>query len=103
MEAVAARIQARQPDLAVRCAYLELCGPDLGTALDGLVAQGARHIGIVPLFLGAGRHVRDDLPRQVAALASAHPQITLRLQPPIGEDGRLIALMAEIATASLYE
>lgn len=97
IEAVAGHIRARQPGLAVRCAYMELCEPGLPAALDDLAAQGAACISIVPLFLGAGRHVRDDLPRQVQALALAHPHIDLRLQPPIGEDERVTALMADIA------
>ncbi|MBS0392083.1 MAG: CbiX/SirB N-terminal domain-containing protein [Comamonadaceae bacterium] len=101
IEAVAARIRASQPNLAVRCAYLELCEPALSAALRELAAQGVRRISIVPLFLGAGRHVRDDLPRQVQALALAHPHVALCLQPPIGEDDRLTALMADIAVATI--
>ncbi|MBS0291338.1 MAG: CbiX/SirB N-terminal domain-containing protein [Proteobacteria bacterium] len=97
IEAVAARIRASQPGLAVRCAYLELCEPGLPAALDELTALGALRISIVPLFVGAGRHVRDDLPLQVQALAEAHPQVELRLQPPIGENDRVTALMADIA------
>ncbi|ADU99907.1 sirohydrochlorin chelatase [Alicycliphilus denitrificans] len=100
IEAVAAHIRASQPLLAVRCAYMELCEPGLPAALAELAAQGAARISIVPLFLGAGRHVRDDLPRQVQALAQAHPHIDLRLQPPIGEDDRVMALMAEIAAST---
>ena len=101
IEAVAASIQARQPDLAVRCAYLELCEPGLPAALADLATLGAARISIVPLFLGAGHHVRDDLPRQVQALALAHPQVELRLQPPMGENERVTALMADIAAQTV--
>ena len=101
IEAVAARIRADQPLLAVRCAYLELCEPGLAAAVADLAGQGAARISIVPLFLGAGRHVRDDLPHQVQALADAHPHIELRLQPPIGEDERVITLMAHIAASTI--
>lgn len=97
IEAVAAHIRARQPQAAVRCAYLELCEPDLAAALADVAALGAARVTIVPLFLGAGRHVRDDLPHRVQALAAVHPGIELDLRPPIGEDERLIALMADIA------
>lgn len=97
MEAVCARILAEQPLLAVRCAYLELCEPDLATALREMAALGVAHAGIVPMFLGTGRHAREDLPRMVRELAPAFPQMHLRLQPPIGEDERMTALMAHIA------
>ena len=101
MEAVRERIQSQRPDLAVRCAYLELCAPDLPTAVQELVAQGALAITIVPMFLGTGKHAREDLPQLVAALRSAHPQVQFAVQAAIGEDPRMTELMAEIAcTAS---
>ena len=99
IEAVRARIEAeRGPLLPVRCAYLELCEPDLPAAVSELSALGVRSIAIVPLFLGMGRHAREDLPRKVQELARVLPHVQLRLQAPIGEDGRLIDLMAQIAS-----
>ena len=101
MEAVRARIQAGQPGLAVRCAYLELCEPDLASAIAAMAAQGVACVNIVPMFLGAGRHVREDLPRRVQELARAFAQVELRLQPLIGEDERMTALMADIASEAI--
>jgi len=95
IEAVQARLMAQQRPVC--CAYLELCPPDLDTAIAQLAANGATHITIAPLFLGAGRHVREDLPRKAAALARRFPQVQLHLLPPVGEDERLIALLAQIA------
>jgi sirohydrochlorin cobaltochelatase len=97
MEGVAARLRAQQPAVPVRCAYLELQQPDLGTAVGELVAAGASEVRIVPMFLGAGRHVRDDLPQLVAHMQAAQPGVRFLLQPPIGEDGRVLDLIAKIA------
>lgn len=101
IEAVAARIQADQPRLLVRCACLELCAPDLAGAVAELATLGATQITIASLFLGAGRHVREDLPRMVQDLAHNFGHLQLRLQPPIGEDARMTALMADIACQSI--
>ncbi len=101
IEAVAARIQADQPRLLERCAYLELCAPDLAGAVAELATLGATQITIASLFLGAGRHVREDLPRMVQDLAHNFGHLQLRLQPPIGEDARMTALMADIASQSI--
>ena len=101
IEAVAARIQTDQPRLLVRCAYLELCAPDLAGAVAELATLGATQITIASLFLGAGRHVREDLPRMVQDLAHNCGHLQLRLQPPIGEDARMTALMADIASQSI--
>lgn len=98
IEAVRDRIQAQSPGLAVRCAYLEMCTPDLPTAAQELVALGATTITVVPMFLGTGKHAREDLPQLVAALRAAHPQIELIVQTAIGEDARMTALMATIAS-----
>ncbi|HSW19240.1 MAG TPA: CbiX/SirB N-terminal domain-containing protein [Ramlibacter sp.] len=97
MEAVAARMLARFPGRAVRCAYLELTAPDLPTAADELVASGVRSVTIVPMFLGVGRHVREDLPALVAQLRERHAGVQWLLQRPVGEEDRLLDLLAELA------
>ncbi|SDL96270.1 sirohydrochlorin cobaltochelatase [Oryzisolibacter propanilivorax] len=103
VEAVQARLQAAQPDAVVRCAYLELCPPTLHDVVQELATQGIRRIAVVPLFLGAGRHVREDLPLTVEALARAHPALQLRLAPHVGEDERLLQLMADIAAEAAID
>ncbi len=97
IEAVAARIRELDPQVLLSCAYLELTEPDLPSAVQRLIAAGAHAIRIVPLFLGVGRHAREDLPALVAELRALHPQVQLTLQPAIGEDARLVDLMARIA------
>ena len=98
MEAVAARLLASHPGLNVACAYLELQQPDLAAATAQLVASGAAAVTIVPMFLGAGRHVREDLPTLVEALRASHTGVHFRLQAPVGEDPRVLDLLAAIAT-----
>src|SRR5690606_26100708 len=97
MEAVARRIQAEHPARPVACAYLELCQPDLAQAVAQLLAQGASDITVVPMFLGTGKHAREDLPVLVDALRKEHPGVRFHVQQAIGEDARLTALMAVIA------
>jgi sirohydrochlorin cobaltochelatase len=97
MEAVAARLTARSTDIAVRCAYLELTEPDLPTTAAELAGLGLTSVRIVPMFLGAGRHVREDLPALVASLRERHPRIQWTLQAPVGEDERLLDLLADLA------
>ena len=71
-EAIAARISAQmalqQPGLQVRCAYLQLCAPDLAQVAADLCLAGCQHIAIAPLFLGAGTHMREDFPVLLAAV-----------------------------------
>ena len=97
VQAVASQVRARDPCVLVHCAYLEMMEPDLPCATRALVASGASHVTVVPLFLGVGRHARQDLPRLMANLAQEHPQVHFDLQQAIGEDPRVISLLAEIA------
>lgn len=100
MEAVQAHLQQHRPELLVRCAYLELTTPDLAQAVAALVGEGALHVTVVPMFLGTGKHAREDLPLLVQALRDAHPDVHFTVQGAIGEDPRMTALMAEIAGES---
>ncbi len=97
METVATRLRTLAPGVPVRCAYLELQQPDLGSAAGELVAAGATEVTIVPMFLGAGRHAREDLPELVRAMQQARPDVRFVLQAPIGEDARVVELIARIA------
>ena len=96
-EAVAARVRERDASLQVRLAYLELMKPSIDDAGRELALAGCDRVDIVPLFLGAGGHVRQDLPALVRTLEQAHPLVQWRLHPAIGELEPVIAAMAETA------
>ena len=97
MQAVAQRVLQSAPGVAVECAYLELSTPNLASACASLLARGVGTVTIVPLFLGVGKHAREDLPLLVTELRAAHPHTVFELQAAVGEDTRLIALLAEMA------
>jgi sirohydrochlorin cobaltochelatase len=99
-EAVAAHIRAAAPAVPVALAFLELMPPTLDAAAAALVAGGATTIDVVPLFLGTGGHLRDDLPPLVDALRASHPGVTIRLQAAIGEHPLVSDAMARAALAA---
>ena len=97
IEAVATQITQRQPGTLVSCAYLELCLPSLPDAATDLIAAGALRLRVFPLFLGVGKHAREDLPLLIDEIRTAHPGVTIELLPTAGESDRLISLMVDIA------
>ena len=97
IEAVAADIRVRQPNTAVRCAYLELCTPTLPDAAAELIAAGANRVRVFPLFFGVGKHAREDLPLLIDQIKTTHPGVVIELLPAAGEYPQLTALMADIA------
>ena len=97
IEAVAERLIQRHPDMAVRCAYLELEQPDLATAAAELAAEGVQRVTVVPVFLGTGKHARADLPNLLEMLRQVYPGIRFDLKRPLGDDPRVLDLLAAIA------
>lgn len=97
MEAVAQRVKQLDADATVACAFLELTEPSLPTCAADMIATGVQSLTIVPLFLGVGKHAREDLPLLIASLKACHPTVTFTLQPAIGEDARVLDLLAHIA------
>ena len=97
VEAVARQISQRDPSVAVSCAYLELCEPDLPAACDALVSKGASRIHVLPLFFGMGKHAREDLPELMRALDQKYPSVHFEQLATAGEDPRLTELLARIA------
>ena len=100
-ERMAARVRAERPRTRVALAYLEITPPTLEDAVAALVADGAREVAVVPVFLAPGGHVRRDLPLAVERLRSRHPAVRFRVLPAIGEaDAVTGAIAAWIATAA---
>ena len=93
-EAVLARVQARAPALAVRLAFLEIMSPDLNGAADDLVREGCSRIEVLPLFLGIGGHLRQDLPPMLEALRARHAGLEVHLHGAAGAAPSVIEALA---------
>ncbi|MDW5376155.1 CbiX/SirB N-terminal domain-containing protein [Halomonas sp. HP20-15] len=91
-----ARTLAARVERPLRMAYMELCEPSLEATAAELDDAGCRHADVLPLFFAAGRHLREDVPGQIAALQTAHPQLSLRLLAPVGEHPAFVDALAAI-------
>jgi sirohydrochlorin cobaltochelatase len=100
-EAVAERVRQALPGSPVRLAFLEFMNPNLPEAGAALAAEGCTRIEVLPLFLGAGGHVRKDLPLLIERIQAAHPGMTVVLHPSVGEAQTVVRAMAEVATSLL--
>ena len=99
-QATARRCQQLRPDDAVVLGFLEFMRPGLVEAGQKLVAASCTVVDVVPLFLGAGGHVRKDIPVLLAQLRAEHPQVRWQLQRAIGEADAVIEAMAQVASAA---
>ena len=88
------RVTRAAPDARVVLAYLEFMAPDLDAAIADLSAAGCREIAMVPVFLGQGGHLRDDVPNLLQRVAARHPECHIRLAIAAGEDDAVLDAIA---------
>jgi sirohydrochlorin cobaltochelatase len=98
-EAVADAARLARPGQPVALGFLEFMSPDLAAAAESLVAAGCTRLDVVPLFLGAGGHVRKDVPPILESVRARHPGLDVRLHPAVGEQPAMIEAMARVAIA----
>jgi len=99
-EKISAALARKLPGIEIRLAYLEAMRPSLDEALASLVARKATRIRVVPVFLGQGGHLKNDLPKLVAAVSEAYPGVEIALEPAIGEQPIVIDAIADAIARS---
>ena len=61
-----------------------------------LVSGGIRHITVLPMFFGMGKHAREDLPALLDALGREHPSVAFVALPAVGEHPAVIEVLASL-------
>jgi len=69
---------------SVMCAFLEICSPQIDSAVADLVDEGATEIKVFPYFLSAGTHVVMDVPRLIQEERERHPGVHFEILPHMG-------------------
>ncbi|MDW8469767.1 MAG: CbiX/SirB N-terminal domain-containing protein [Burkholderiales bacterium] len=89
-----AELETRLPGERVALAFVERMSPSLAECARALHAEGVRRLRIV-VFIGAGGHLRTDLPQAVCDLEARLPDLHIAVDPPIGEQPQVLAAIAE--------
>ena len=100
IEAVAEQIRTSTPGTEVMCAYLELMEPDLPLCVQIMSQRGVSKVSVLPMFLGVGKHAREDLPHLMSEIQIAYPHLQFELRKAIGEEPSMTLAMARIALDS---
>lgn len=95
-EQLIARYQARRPELVVRHGYIELARPSLAEALAD-VAGDCADVTLLPLFLFAAGHVKNDIPLALAEIRRMRPGVRYTTARELGIDAALAELAIERA------
>jgi sirohydrochlorin ferrochelatase/(2Fe-2S) ferredoxin len=101
-EALVRAYRVARPELDVGWGYVELAEPALSDALRDL-ARRAEHVVLLPLFLFAAGHVKNDLPLALHAARREFPAVRFTPVRALGVDPALAELAFERAKAALAE
>ena len=97
-ERIAQQLSAKHP---VQLAYLEQMKPSLDEAVTTLVSRGIKRVRIIPVFLGAGGHVREDLPKLAEAARARHAGVEIVLETTIGERQEITDAIAAVISKGI--
>ncbi|MBT2688682.1 sirohydrochlorin chelatase [Bacillus sp. ISL-47] len=78
--------------------FLELTEPSIEQGFEHCVLKGATDITIVPLFLLAAGHIKQDIPDALDPLIKKHPTINVTTADPFGVQHRILDAIAELVT-----
>ena len=98
---LATTLRQRAEYAIVEPAFLELAEPTIPQAGQRCLTQGAQRIVLLPYFLSAGVHVRDDLRRYRDELAEHFPEAQFILAEPLGPHPLLTEVVLQRAGEAL--
>ncbi|WP_312470918.1 sirohydrochlorin chelatase [Neobacillus sp.] len=81
--------------------FLELTEPLIKEGFMRCVERGATEITVVPLFLLAAGHIKQDIPRTLSFLQARYPQIQVNVKDPFGVQGGILDAVAELVRKTL--
>lgn len=93
--ALVERVRALLPGVRVEAGFVELTPPSIDEALGGVLAAGARSAVVVPLMIGTGGHVREDIPEAIAAGRRDHHGATVVYTRHLGAPSVLVGAVRQ--------
>ncbi len=81
--------------------FLEMAEPSIPDAIQQAIDAGATEVVVVPYFLSAGRHVTEDIPRQVRRKQADCSAVRMTIAPYLGALATIPDLLLKLASGSL--
>ena len=92
---------ARAPASPSLVAFRARGQPNRAEAAADIAAEDVIRIRVVPLFVGRGRHLREDFPRQLDAARAAAPSVEFEVTEAAGENDSVLNALAAFAVIEL--
>ena len=79
----------------VAAAFLEFTQPSVDEVIDFCVQVGVKSIIVMPYFLAAGKHVKEDIPNLINASRRKYPQTSIKLVAHFGACSDMAGLIVD--------
>ena len=76
--------------------FLELTEPSIEEGFKRCVERGATDITVVPIFLLAAGHIKEDIPSALNSLRDKYPNVNVTVRNPFGVQGIILDGIAEL-------
>jgi sirohydrochlorin ferrochelatase len=76
--------------------FLELTEPFIEEGFRRCVEKGATEITVVPIFLLAAGHIKDDIPAALSSLQERYPNVLVNVRNPFGVQEKILDAIAEL-------
>lgn len=100
--ALVERVRGQLPGVRVEPGFVELTPPTIDVALSGVLAE-AKNAVVVPLMIGTGGHVRDDIPEAIRAGTREHAGATVVYTRHLGSPASLVAAVRQRIDVAIGE
>ncbi len=85
------------PGKYVQPAFQELAKPDILSAIEACVRQGAAEIIVVPFMLFPGRHVKKDIPEFIQKAKLQYPELDFHYTGPLADHPAMVDILKQKA------
>ncbi|ULT59225.1 sirohydrochlorin chelatase [Neobacillus drentensis] len=92
-----ARVSERVDVTIQEISFLELTEPSIQEGFRRCVERGAAEVTVVPLFLLAAGHIKQDIPNVLEDLSVEYPNVLIDVKDPFGVQGKILDAVAELA------
>ena len=94
ISALVAAVAAELPEYSVHETYVDVQQPQVPQVLAELIAADPTgEFEVVPLLLGTGFHVRNDIAQAIRDLQAVHPEAHIGLSRALNDDPAVISLL----------
>jgi sirohydrochlorin ferrochelatase len=80
---------------AIETAFLQFSDKTLHSGLKALADKGIDDIVVIPYFLFAGTHIKEDIPEEIAEFTKEYPNIRIHFGNTLGTDKRLALILKD--------